>query len=1022
MIGKILKFSLSHKVVIIAGVLILLGFGINSFLQLSIEAYPDVTDTSVQIIVKYPGIASEEIEKQVSIPLEFELNGLPYATQIRSQSLFGLSVITIIFDDTVDKYFARQLVFERISNLDLPVGTDISLAPLSTPIGELYRYTIESSNHSSMELRTLQDWVLRTNLKKVNGVADVVSFGGTVKQFQVFINPIQLNSYDLSLQEVSNALEASNKNTGGGYLIINNEQYAVRGIGLLESTEDISNVVIKAINGVPIKISNIATVFIGPAVREGIVGNNKKRDLVEGIVLMRKGENPAKVLHGIKSKIAELQKSLPQGVKINTVYDREHLINKTLENVVHTLLSGVFLVFLILYIFTGQWTMALIVTLIVPLSLLCAFILMKFNGISASLLSLGAIDFGIIIDGSVVMTETIFVALAHLHKYNPKVLKNTIVETGIQASKPIMFAKTIIILAFLPLFALERVEGRLFEPLALTMCFAVMGALILTLTFVPVLSSIFFKNKVEEKETWIIQKIKSFYLPLLYKLIKAPKRILNITVIVILTSFCLIPFLGTEFLPEIDEGAIWVRATMPISISINEAHNVADKISKRLSEFPQIQTSLYQIGRPEDATDPNLQNNTEIFLDLIDKEKWGCTKSELVTKIDKALRNEFPGIIFTFSQPISDNVNEAVSGVKGQVAAKVFGPDLKILLSKAKEIAKILNKVEGIHEVFVDQLVGQPQLQIQINRELCARYGIKVNDIQNVIEVALAGKAVTQFIDNEKHFDVLLRLSPDYRDDIDTIKNIIIESSDNKLRIPLAQLASFERKDGAPIIYRENNSRRASVRFSVVNRDMGGAVMEAQRKVEQAVDFPEGYRVVWSGQFESQQRAMSRLLSIAPLSIFLILILLFADFNSFTIALFVLTTILYAAVGALFGLFVNQIHLSVSALVGFIALSGVSVQNGIILVSAMRSFMKLGMKPRIAVIKAVKEKLRPVVMTSLLASMGLLPAALSSGTGSEIQKPFAVVIVFGMISAMIFSLITMPPLYLKFFSKEELEE
>lgn len=1009
MITKVIDFSLKQKLAIIVMSIMLASWGIISFLNIPIEAFPDVTDTIVQIITKYPGKASEEVETQITLPIEIELNGLPHATQIRSQSLAGLSVINVLFDDEINIYLARQLILERLSNVNFPEGADVKLGPLSTPIGEVYRFTLESDKYSPMELRTILDWTIRRELKRVQGVADVPILGGLVKQYQVLVDPLKLKSLGLTLQDIFDTLASSNKNTGGGYLKINNEQFTVRGIGLLSSVEDIKNTVIKAINGVPIKIENIGTVKVGNAVRLGIAGKDNNNEIVEGIALMRRGENPSKVLKAVKEKLNEIQEKLPKGINIARTYDREELINRTLENVRSTLLLGGFFVFLVLMLFTGQPTLAWIITLIVPLALLFAFILMRFAGVNANLLSLGAIDFGIIIDGAVVMAEAIFVTLAL--NQNFKDTASLITKAGAQVGKPILFAKSIIILAFVPLFALQRVEGRLFKPLALTMSFAVLGALLFTITLVPVLCSIFFKRNVIEKETWIVKETEKFYMPILYWSIDKPKKVLTGALICLLIALLFIPLLGSEFMPRVEEGSIWIRATMPVSISIEEAHKIAPKIIQKIRSFPQVKTAVFLTGRPEDATDPDLQNITEFLVDLIPRNKWGCTKEELNQKMGKLLEKDFPGINFYFSQPLEDNVDEAISGVKGQVAIKIFGPDLKILVQKAREVFSLVQKIKGVEGLFIDKLTGLPQLIIRIDRDLCAKYGVSVRNVQNIIETALAGKVATQFISEEKRFDVVVRLLPEYRSDIESIKNLQVVSSDGTLIIPISQLASFEETRGAPVIYRENMRRRISVRFGIHNRDMGGFVAEAQKKVREKVKLPENYSIVWSGQFESQERAMKRLSYIIPLSILFILILLFAEFGSFRHSLLILVTIPLAAIGGILGLLFAHIHLSVSAAVGFIALSGVSVQNGIILVSVFNRLKREGHDLKIAIVKGVKERLRPVVMTSILASMGLLPAALSTGTGSETQKPFAVVIVFGMISALILTLIVLPTLY-----------
>lgn len=1009
MINKIIDFCLRNKLLVILTAFLLAGWGISSFLKIPIEAFPDVTDTNVQVITKYPGKASEEIEKQVTLPIEIELNGIPHATEIRSQSLSGLSVINVIFDDEVNIYLARQLVLERLSGVDFPENAEVNLGPVSTPIGEVYRYTVESDTYSPMELRTIQDWYIRRELKRIPGVAEVTTLGGLVKQYQVLVDPLKLKSFGLTLENVFDAISASNKNTGGGYLKINNEQFSVRGLGLFSSVDDIEGIVIKAVNGIPVKIENIGTVKVGHQVRQGLAGRDKNNNVVEGIVMMRKRENPSRVLKEVKIKLAEIREAIPKGVKIVRTYDREDLINRTLENVGETILLGISFVFFILMIFTGQTTLAWIITLIVPLALLFAFILMRFAGVAANLLSLGAIDFGIIIDGSVVMAETIFVTLAS----HPNFKDNAplIIKVGGSVGKPILFAKAIIILAFLPLFALQRVEGRLFEPLALTMSFAVLGALFFTLTLVPVLCSIFLKKDVVEKEIWIVNKIEKIYMPILHWSIKEPKRVIKLALVCTLAGFLLIPFLGTEFMPSVEEGGIWIRANMPISISLEEAEKMAPKIRKIIKSFPQVETVVSLTGRPEDATDPDLQNITEFLVDLIPKDKWGCTKEQLNKKMEAELEENFPGIVFYFSQPIEDNVDEAIAGVKGQVAIKLFGPDLKVLIEESNKIYNTIKNIKGVNDLYVDKIAGQPQLLIKIDRDLCAKYNIRVSNVQDVIETALAGKTATQFIENEKRFDVVVRLLPEYRSDTDAIKNIQIVSADGNLSIPLSQLASFEQSKGAPVIYRENMKRRAAVRFNVQDRDMGGVVAEAQKIVKKKIKLPEGYSIAWSGQFESQERAMKQLAFITPLSIFLILILLFSQFGKLRNALLILTTIPLAATGGILGLLFSHIHLSVSAMVGFIALSGVSVQNGIILVSVFNRLKEEGQALNVAIVNGVKERMRPIIMTSLLASMGLLPAALSTGTGSETQKPFATVIVYGMISALILTLIVLPALY-----------
>lgn len=984
--------------------------GLFAYLSIPIEAVPDMTDITVQIITKYPGRATEEVEKQITFPIEIEMNGLPHMKHLRSDSLLGLSVVNIIFDDTVDKYFARQLVLERLKNVDLPEGAEVKLGPLSTPIGELYSYTLESSNHTPMELRTIQDWFMRKELKRVQGVIEVIVWGGQVKQYQILVDPIKLRSLGITLQEVFDVLSLSNKNTGGGYLRINDEQFVLRGIGLLSSLDDIKNTVIKASNGVPVKIDNIATVQIGPAVRHGITGRDSINDVSEASILMRRDENPSIVLKRIKVKLAELQKRLPEGIKITNIYDQERLIKRTIHTVRANLVLGMLLVFLLLMFFTGNLTLTFIVSLIVPLSLLVAFIFMRFFNVTANLLSLGAVDFGIVIDGAVVMTEAIFVALASHPNFKDSA--PLIVQLGGRVGKPILFAKAIIVLAFLPLFALERVEGKLFRPLMLTMIFAVLGALFFALTLVPVLCSLLFKGNVIEKEIKIMKKIEKLYMPFLHWLLERPKKVFVFALGCMITGLLFIPFLGMEFMPIIDEGAIWLRATMPVSISIEKAHEITPKIVEKIKSFPQVKTVLYQIGRPEEETDPNLQNTTEMFVDLIPKIRWGCNKEELVQRIDDALVRSFPGIQFYFSQPIEDNVDEAIAGVKGRIGIKIFGPDLNILMDLAKKVYSQMLKVKGVTDLYIDnRLTGQPQLLIKADRSLCAKYGVSITDVQNVIEAALAGKVATKFIEEEKRFDVVVRLLPEYRSDFESIKSLLISNADRTVTIPIGQLATVQEHIGAPFIDREDMQRRATIRFNIRKRDMGSIVSEGQRLVSENIKLPEGYSIVWSGQYESLQRSMKRLSLLAPISIFFIFMLLFTSFGSIINALLILITIPLAAIGGVLGLYFLKIHLSVSAMVGFVALSGVSVQNGIILVSVFNRLIEEGLELKDAIINGVKERLRPVIMTSLLASMGLLPAAFSTDTGSEAQRPFAIVIVFGMISALILTLIVLPTMF-----------
>lgn len=1021
MINQIIAFSLQQRLLIIGASMLLIIAGIVSFERLPVQAFPDVQNVFVQVVTQYPGQAPEEVEKLVTQPVEREMNGLPHLINMRSISIFGLSVVTLTFDDDAEDYFSRQQVLERLRNVKLPLQANSVLAPLTTGVGEIYRYRIEAPDLPLREQRALQDWLIERTLRSVQGVADVVGFGGGVKEYQVQVDASKLRDYKLTLPEIYQAINANNANTGGGYIEHGYEALVVRGTGLLESTEEIGNIVVTSRNGVPIFVKNVADIIVGTQPRIGIVGYNEFDDVVQGIVLLIKGRDAIEVINGIKAKIEYLNHyGLPPGVKIVPIYDRTELVHHTVHTVEKNMLEGAILIFLVLIVFLRRLWAALVVIVVIPLSLLFAFVLINAANVSANLISLGAIDFGIIVDSAVVLVEAIMVrmTLEMQQQESEAHMRQSMLMTAAEMARPILFSKAILIIAFLPIFTFQRVEEKIFSPMAMTLSFALLGSLIISLTLVPVLLSYLLGPKLAESHNPLVKGMERHYRMILEAVLHHPRRLFIGAGLALALTLSSTPWIGTEFMPKLDEGNIWLTITLPTPISLSKAKALEMDIRADLREFNEVRSILTHLGRPEDGIDPKGFNNLEILIDLKPKETWRFgSKDELIQEIQKHLVR-FPGLQLNFSQVIQDNVEEAISGVKGEIAIKIFGEDLKILQEKADQITAILHSIEGATDIAAEQQAGLAQMVIAIDRAKIARYGINVIDVEDVISMAVGGKAASQMLEGERRFDITVRLTKSMRDSVAAIENLTVLSP-NGSRIPLAELADIKVNQGASRISREDNVRRIAIKCNLIGRDLGSFVAEAQQKVTQQVVLQPGYHIVWSGQFENQQRAMKRLSFIIPVSLILIFVLLFWAFHSVKNAALIVMTVPFALIGGLIALLLTGIHLSISAAVGFIALFGIAVQNGVILLSRINLLRREGVPIREAILQGSVGRLRPVVMTAVMAMLGLLPAALSTSVGSETVKPFAVVIIGGLISATLLTLTMLPALYRNFEEQHE---
>ena len=1027
MLERLIKFVITQRLFVLLAVGALVFLGLRAANNLPIEAFPDVQDVQVQIVTQFRGQAPEEVERAISLPIEIGMAGTPGMTQIRSVSITGLSVVTLTFADGTNDYFARQQVNERLQNVSLPAGAQPALGPLATAVGEIYRYVLEvPKDMPEYEVRAIQDWLIQPRLRMVPGVADVVSFGATVKEYQVRVDPYALKRYGITLDQVTNAIQNNSANYGGGLLQRGAESFVIRGIGLFANLDDIGRTVVASKGGKTVVVADLGQVRIGGRVRSGIVayagasgaeGTEKAYEsdsIVQGIVIMTKGQNPAKIIETLKERVAEVQARLPKGVTIRPVYDRTKLIHHTVATVTENLAMGAALVIAILIIFLQNWRAALIVAAVIPLSLLFAFVMMDWRGVSANLISLGAIDFGIIIDSAVVVVEALMVrlALAGKDQDTPSWRMTTLRNTAVELGHPILFSNAIIILAFLPIFTFQRVEGKIFSPVAFTLSFALLGAILLTMTLVPTLLSFnMASNSMAEKHIGWINSLQDGYRNLLRRLEPRRALVVMLSLGLLAVTMAGVPLLGSEFLPKLDEGNIWLTITMPPQTSLQQTKEIERQVRAKLKSYPEVRQLVTQVGRPDDGTDPKGPNNLEILAELQPTGTWRfANKAALITDMSKKI-HELPGIPTNFSQVIQDNVEEALSGAKGEIVVKVYGPDLEILQDKADQIVSVINTVRGATDVGSFKIGGQTELTVRIDRQKAARLGVNVADAGNVIQTALAGNAVTTFFEADRRFGVTVRYGLEYRDAVDDVANLQIPLPNGAGTVSLTDIATVDVKQGASRIGRENGGRLIPVKVNLLNRDQGSFVAEAQEKVARLVTLPPGYYMTWGGQFENQQRSLARLKVIVPISLFSIFALLFWAFKSVRKAALVLAMIPFTAIGGFAGLALAGMHVSISAAVGFIAVAGISVQNGVIMVEHILELYRDGMKFSEAVVEGAVTRLRPILMTALMAGLGLLPAAISTGIGSETQRPFAVVIVGGIISATVFTLLLLPLLF-----------
>jgi len=983
-----------------------------------IEAFPDVTNTQIIIVTEWNGRSAEEIERFVTTPIEISMNSVQKKTSVRSITMFGLSVIKIIFEDGVEDFFARQQVNNLLRNVSLPEDVTPDVQPPYGPTGEVFRYVLKSTSRDSRDLLTIQNWTIDRQLRSVPGVADLVAFGGQEKTYEVSVDPVRLAKYDVTPLEVFEAVNKSNLNVGGDVIEKNKQAYVVRGVGLLGSIADIENIIVKEAGGNPILVKNLADVEEASMPRVGQVGLNDNDDVVEGIVVMRKGENPKEVLGRIKEKIAELNnRILPSDVKMETFYDRDNLMNFTTTTVMHNMLEGILFVTVIVFLFMADWRTTVTVSIIIPLSLLFAFLCLKLMGMSANLLSLGAVDFGIIIDGAVVMVEGVFVTLDHLANkrgmlaYNKLAIGSVIKKTGTELGKAIFFSKLIIITALLPIFAFQKVEGKMFSPLAFTLGFALLGALIFTLTLVPVLCHIFLNMNVREKHNpfvnfWNRIVAKGFALTFKHKV----KTLVFSLVLIILTFFSA-KFLGTEFLPQLNEGALWVEAKFPMSQALTETVEKTAMLRKELQQFPEVNGVLSQVGRSNDGTDPSGFYYVQMQVNLKSKDDWNrkISMDDLVREMDDSL-SKYQGIGYNYSQPIIDNVAESVAGINASNAVKIYGDDLDELDKIANDVLKQIEHVDGIKDVGILRNVGQPEISVVLDREKMAAYGVQLSDAQAVLEMAFGGKTATQKYEGERKFDVRIRYQKQYRKDEIDMSNLKVPTITG-VKIPLKEIASIKTITGPAFIYRDNTKRFIGVKFSVRDRDLGSTIAEAQKNVESNIKLPIGYNIGWTGEFENQVRAIGTLADMVPISLVGIFVLLFILFGNIKDSLIVLTNVPFAIIGGILALHLTGINFGISGGVGFIALFGICIQNGVILITEFHNNIKKNMDLALAIMEGVKVRTRPVVMTALMASIGLLPAAISSGIGSESQKPLAVVIIGGLVTATILTLLVFPIIF-----------
>ena len=1027
MIRRVVDFALNNRLLVLAFALLLFAWGIVSFHKLPVEAYPDVADNYVEIITQWPGISAEQIEQQVTIPLEVIMNGIPHVVHLRSFSLFGLSDLKLIFDDEEENFRDRERVLERLSQVTLPSGVSPQLGTDWSPVGQIYFFTLYNSNpqYDVMELKSLEDWVVEKNLKAAPDIVDVASFGGPTREYQVRVDPNKLIAYGLSLAQVEQQITNNNVNAGGSFIEAGLQQINIREVGLVRNVQDIENTVLVTKAGAPLRVKDIAVVAQGPKIRLGQFGRAIHRadgkiidndDVVSAWVPMRKGADTETALKGLEAKVQELNdRILPAGVKIVPFIDRTDLIHFTTHTVLHNLGEGMILVIVVLFLFLGNARGALIVALTIPFSLLFASICLDLKHIPANLLSLGALDFGMVVDGAVVMVENI---VRHLNRREPGTVEQRIRAAAHEVQRPVFYAIAIIITAYIPIFTLQRVEGRLFKPMAWTVAFALLGALLFSIVVAPVLTSFLFQKGAREWRNPLVSFLTDRYRigvrwAIHHRALTVGLAGLSVLLAIYLATSGVI---GSEFLPHLDEGALWVRGTLAPSTGPSEGIRVANQARVLLASFPEVTETTSQVGRPDDGTDTTGFFNTEYFVGLKPKEEWRPVfhqdKDALIAAMNRQLE-KIPGAVWGFSQPIEDNMEEAVSGVKGELATKVYGEDLKVLEAKANQIVSIMRTVKGIEDLGVFRALGQPNENFRVDRQQAARYQINVADVQDAIQTAVGGNALTQVLQDEQRYDLVMRYLPQYRDNREALENIRLLSPTGE-RVSLKQLCTIEEREGASEIYREGNERFVAIKYSVRGRDLGSTVEEAIKKVNAQVQLPRGYHIDWEGEYRSEKRAEARLFVIVPITVLLIFIILYTMFKSFKWALLILATVAMASLGGLLVLLVTGTEFSVSSEVGFLALFGVSVQTGVIMLEYINQRRARGHSIGDSAIEGAVLRLRPIMMTMLVATLGLLPAAMSHAIGSDSQRPFAIVIVGGLISDLVMSIFLLPTLYVWF--------
>ena len=1001
-------------------VVILVAAGWSSLRRLPIDAVPDVTNVQVQVLTAAPSLAPLEIERQITFPIEVAMSGLPGIQEIRSVSKFGLSAVTIVFHDSVDTYFARQLVHERLSQASEQIPENIGspeLGPISTGLGEIYQYELRGapgSGYDPTALRTIQDWNVRRQLLSVPGVTEVNSFGGLEKQYQVRLDPAKLQSYGLSLRDVLEAVTRNNANVGGAYIEHGSEQYLLRGIGLVQSAQDIASIVVKTgAEGVPVYVRDVGEVVAGATVRQGAVTADGEGEIVAGIAMMLKGANSRTVVEQIKERIGQIQKSLPPGVQLIPFYDRAELVDRTIWTVGKNLVEGALLVIIVLILLLGNWRGSLLVASIIPLSMLFATILMRLFNVSGNLMSLGAIDFGLIVDGAVVMVENGVRRRAEAqHARSDEPPNQTILQSCMEVGRPVVFAVAIIMIVYLPILTLTGIEGKMFKPMALTVVFALLGSLILSLTYVPAAMTFLLRGHISEKESFLIRFAKKYYGPLLELTMRRKRPAVIGATALVLVTVALFPLLGSEFIPRLDEGALAVQVQQLPSVSLTQSVRTVTEAERVLKGFPEVTKVVSKTGRAEVATDPMGVETTDIYVALKPHSEWTTadTREELIEKISESLEKNVPNGAFSFSQPIELRVSELIAGVRSDVAIKLFGDDLETLKTSAEQIGNAVSKIRGAEDVKVEQVSGLPQLQIQVDRVAVSRYGINVEDVNDVVESVVAGKSAGQVYEGEQRFNLVVRLGEEAGKDVETIKNLLV-SAGNGARVPLFQLASVKLVEGPAQISREDTRRRIGVELNVRGRDIGSFVNEAQAVLERDVKLPPGYYITWGGTFENLERASSRLLIVVPLALFLIFVLLYTTFGSIRQALLIYTGIPFAVVGGIVALFLRGMPFSISAGVGFIALFGVAVLNGVVMVSYINKLREERKSLTDAVRQGAETRLRPVLMTALVASLGFIPMALATSAGAEVQRPLATVVIGGLITSTLLTLLILPALY-----------